>query len=228
MRFESRWKPLRVSWLTLGLIFMTGNLLGLPRRAAAATTGDHASPTPGATLTLRVYNYAHINRGLLSRSEQVATAIFESVGVQIVWLDCPLSQEQFRAYPACQSDLGTADLVLNILSRQMAMKLSILDEPLGFARPCMETVPACELTVLYYRVDEVAADGYRADRILGFVIAHEMTHVLIGSGHSREGIMRGGWSTDDLQRISWGLPLHFTTDESRELRSAIVRRRKPE
>jgi hypothetical protein len=85
-------------------------------------------------------------------------------------------------------------------------------------------VPACELTVFYHRVDELATNGYRADLILGHVIAHEVAHVLIGAGHSEAGIMQGEWSRYDLQRISWGLLLDFTEKQSVQLRSAVLRR----
>jgi hypothetical protein len=53
-------------------------------------------------------------------------------------------------------------------------------------------------------VDSCGIVRRRKGRIGGHVIAHEVAHVLIGPGHSEEGIMRGVWSPYDLQRISWG------------------------
>jgi hypothetical protein len=198
----------------------------VPGTAAAQTRVSRPSPVPDAKLTLRVYNYAQIDPVLLAHSEKVAAAIFENVGIEVVWVDCPLSPALFRAYPACQLDMGTTDLVLRLLPHYMATKLRTPDEPLGFAQPCPESEPACELSVFYYWVDELATNGYRADRILGHVIAHEVAHVLIGPGHSEEGIMRGEWSRYDLERISWGLLLGFTSDQSRQLRRAVLGRMK--
>jgi hypothetical protein len=193
-----------------------------------ATTRSHPDRNPDEMLTLHVYNYAKIDPVSLARSEQVAGAIFENVGVEIRWVDCPLSQAQSWAYPACQPDMGTTDFVVKILPRHMAMRLQSLHttrEALGFARPCPENEPACELTVLYHRVDELmATKGYRADLVLGHVIAHELAHVLIGPGHSQAGIMRGNWSDDELQRISLGRLLEFTNDQSSRLRSTVLRR----
>lgn len=188
------------------------------------------SAKPTAQLTLLVYNYAHIDRASLSQSEQVATAIFENVGVALSWEDCPLSVTLVRAYPACQSEVGTSDLVLKILPRSMAIKLPPTPgyEPLGFARPCPEGEPACDLTVFYYRIEQLAGAGYRPDRVLGCVIAHEMTHALVGPGHSSEGIMRGTWSDRDLQRMSLGLLLDFTGEQAGKLRSAALRRAEPQ
>lgn len=193
-------------------------------RTVRATLSTHAARSSDARLTLRVYNYARIDRVSLARSEKVASSVFEKPGIAITWVDCALSHRQFLAYPACQSDRGATDLILRILPRRMALKERASGEPLGFAQQCPDTEPACELTVFSFRVDELATHGYREDLVLGHVIAHEIAHVLLGPGHSEEGIMRAEWSRYDLQRISWGLPLGFTRDQSRQLRNAILRR----
>jgi hypothetical protein len=80
------------------------------------------------------------------------------------------------------------------------------------------------LNIFYHRIDELAAQGYRADRILGYVMAHEIAHILIGPAHSEEGIMRAGWTPRDLQHISLGLSLDFSGEQSRKLRLAVLRR----
>lgn len=229
--------------LILGLILLALGSIGagrpasveashkqVPAAEAPVTIGGQISANLPAQLTLRVYNYAHISPALLSQSEQVATEIFENVGVALYWEDCPVSVSLVRAYPACQSEVGTSDLVLKILPRTMAMKLAPTSgyEPLGFARPCPESEPACDLTAFYYRIEELAGAGYRADRILGYVIAHEVTHTLLGPGHSSDGIMRGTWSDYDLQRICSGLQLDFTSEQAGKLRSAAVRRAEPQ
>jgi len=225
-------------WLSvLGLSLMVGSMLSLGPAFAEPRLEDdpsltrtevkavsHPAAISDAKLTLRVYNYARIDSESLARSEKVADAIFGNVGIETAWVDCPTSKAKLRAYPACLSDMGTTDLVLKILPRHMAMKLRRHTESLGFGQTCPETEPACELSVFYYRIDELATKGYKEDRILGFVIAHEVTHVLIGPGHSEEGIMRGEWTPPDLQRISLGLPLNFTGDQSRRLRETVVRR----
>jgi len=195
-----------------------------PRAAAQATAVSHTATTPDAKLNLRVYNYARIDPASLALSEKVASAIFENVGVEVLWMDCSVSRPPSRASPACQSDMGPIDLVLRILPRHMAIKLAARDEPLGSAQTCTESEPACELNVFYHRVDALATDGYRADRILGYVIAHEVAHVLLGPSHSEEGIMRGEWTRNDLHRISWGMLLDFSKDQSRQLHNAALRR----
>jgi hypothetical protein len=180
--------------------------------------------TPGR-LALRVYNYARANSLLLMRTRTVVSDAFAEAGVEIVWIDCPVDAKAHPlAYAACQSNTGPNDLVVRILSRRMGEKLRAPNEPLGFAQVCPESAAACELNVFYDRVEQLAVGGYRPDLVLGYVIAHEAGHVLIGPGHSEQGIMRGQWSAKDLQRISWGVRLQFTGEQSSELRSAVLRR----
>lgn len=188
--------------------------------------GTDALTTGGEVprLTVRVYNYARLNMASLRSAEEVAGTIFAVAGVGVNWVDCPLSQFQDAAYPACQAAATPTDIDLKILPRRMAVKLRMRDEPLGFALPCSDSDPACEVTILDYMVDELATYGYRADAILGHAIAHEMAHVLIGGGHTPDGIMRGQWSQPELQRMSWGLLLYFSDDQSAALRAAAIRR----
>jgi hypothetical protein len=180
-----------------------------------------------AKLTLRVYDYAGVDSVSLGSSEKVAKAIFEAVGIEAIWVDCPASKRKSRVYTACDPEMGPADLVLKILPRRMTMKLHRSEDSLGSAHTCPDSEPACELTVFYDRLDGLAARGYRPDRILGYVIAHEVAHLLIGPRHSDEGILRAVWTPSDLQRISLGLPLTFTNDQCGQLQRAVLRRTSP-
>ena len=188
--------------------------------------GTRQVPSHGVKLTLRVYDYVPIDRLLLERAEKVTDAIFEGAGVEITWMDCTPLREEFLPPETCPSDMGASDLVLRLFPRRMAMKLAAPKEPLGFAQQCPETEPACELTVFYFRVDELAAEGHRAEALLGHIIAHEVAHVLIGPGHSEGGIMRREWSREELRRMSLGLQLGFTSEQSRQLQVAVLRRMK--
>jgi hypothetical protein len=177
-------------------------------------------------VTLRVYDYVPIDRVLLERAEKVTNEIFKESGVEISWMDCTPLRGESLPYPTCPSGMGASDLVLRFLSRRMAMKLATVKEPLGFAQQCPETEPACELTIFYFRVDEMAGEGCRAEFILGHVIAHEVAHVLIGPGHSEDGIMRREWSREELRRMSLGLQMGFTRSQSKRLQDAVLRRTK--
>jgi len=208
-------------------------------RIPTTQVGTRSTPSSEATLTLRVYNYARLDAASLAASEKVADAILQNVGIEAVWLDCPAAEAKSKTanpktssaeavkYSDCDSEMGANDIVLRILPRNMAVKLRRSNDSLGSAQSCPETEPACELNVFYHRVDELAANGYRPDRILGHVIAHEVAHVLLGPRHSDDGILRAEWSSSDLKRISLGMHLGFAGDQSTQLRLAVLRRTVP-
>ena len=195
-------------------------------RVELAGIGRRLPASAEAKLTLRVYNYASVDPEVLARAEKITEAIFEESGVGVSWMDCTPVRVETLPESACPSDAGASDLVLRLLPRRMARKLAAPKEPLGFAQQCPETEPACELTVFYFRVEELGADGHRPERILGHVMAHEVAHVLIGPGHSEEGIMRRAWSREELRRMSVGLELGFSSEQCRRIEEAVLRRGK--
>jgi hypothetical protein len=102
-------------------------VLAFPATAGAQTPSADATPVPvsaelGLKITLRVYNYAHISKGLLSRSEEESGVIFRQAGVETAWIDCPLSPAELDRFPACQQTMGRADFALRILSAAMTQK----------------------------------------------------------------------------------------------------------
>ncbi len=63
-------------------------------------------------------------------------------------------------------------------------------------------------------------------RILGYLMAHEIGHLLMGTNsHSRQGIMKGNWRRKEVKDALSGR-LTFTSQECSRLRSAIEHRRK--
>lgn len=181
-------------------------------------------PGQSVKLTLRVYDYVAVDPEVLARAQRITEAIFEETGIEITWMDCTPLRGEFRPHETCPSDMGASDLVLRLLPHRMAVKLAAPNEPLGFAQQCPETEPACELTVFYFRLEDLAAEGHRPELILGHVIAHEVAHVLIGPGHSEVGVMRREWSRVELRRMSLGLQLGFTSEQSKQLQDAVLRR----
>ena len=60
--------------------------------------------------------------------------------------------------------------------------------------------------------------------ILGHIMAHEMGHRLLGADrHSRNGIMRAGWTRKDAQLASRG-ELLFTRTQGKRIRAQVLDR----
>ena len=56
--------------------------------------------------------------------------------------------------------------------------------------------------------------------LLGYVIAHELGHLLLGPGHAPNGVMRAVWSPMDLGAIRRGC-LRFGPAEAARMRSVL-------
>ena len=80
------------------------------------------------------------------------------------------------------------------------------------------------MTVDVFRVRAVA-EGVTASVLLGRTIAHEIGHLLLGSGeHARLGLMRALWSRDELRGLKpahWG----FSSREAAQMRHTLRGRR---
>jgi hypothetical protein len=74
----------------------------------------------------------------------------------------------------------------------------------------------------YYQAVSDLASRHHADTavLLGFVIAHELGHLLLGPGQVNGGVMRTGWNVNELQalRQRW---LRFNQAESLRIRQAL-------
>jgi hypothetical protein len=175
-------------------------------------------------IIVRVHNYAHVDAGLLTVAESIATAILREAKVNARWVHCPLSQEDSDRYLKCAADWGTNAFVLNILTPKMIGRIETRAEILGSApAPCDEDTTSCPISLFYFRVEERAEQvRIHTGRLLGHVLAHEVGHML-GANHSSKGIMRGEWGRDDLKLMGFSI-LEFSTDQANQLRAALLHR----
>jgi hypothetical protein len=67
------------------------------------------------------------------------------------------------------------------------------------------------------------AIGIAPGRLLGYVLAHEIGHLLLPrGGHARSGIMREPWGPSELRQLSMGTLL-FSAEYGSALRAELVR-----
>jgi hypothetical protein len=59
-------------------------------------------------------------------------------------------------------------------------------------------------------------------QLLGYAVAHEVGHCLLGPSHSYAGLMRGTWNRKDASDISRS-SLHLTKQEARKAVSRLTR-----
>jgi hypothetical protein len=160
--------------------------------AMVMATSGHAAGTDNAPepVTIRVFDVAGVRGDVLARAREIASEIYERAGIHMVWTSGDKQTlktlERAAAYPAgpgCPA-LRTVDVKLALVPPQRN------PGALAFARPFFRD--GIRVTVAMDRVyAHSRLTGARAEVILGFVLAHEIGHVLKGTdGHADRGLMR--------------------------------------
>ena len=190
----------------------------LPARAES----PKASASPEASITVRVYDYAGVGSRTLSSAKQDATWIFRRAGIGLVWQDCALTPDELLENPACEAVKGPTVVSLRILPRTMAERLQAGATAFGITLYPEGTGFPTTTNVFYERVTLLAALGVSSEAVtLGHVMAHELGHVLLGSGsHSRGGIMHVPWQAQDLRAAAVS-QLFFSAREAKRMRKQV-------
>ncbi len=191
---------------------------------------SHDKVEPGLRISVWVYDYAHVPSGALARAEKMSSEVFRKIGVETVWMDCPLPSTEAAKTPACNEPFSPTNLVLRILPRSMTAHFRSdrprVDFALGFAQsPSRDGKFSVIANIFYHRVVELTQRArHRAATpviILGHGMAHEMGHLLLDEpGHAVQGLMHAPWDLPHLKRASRG-QLVFTSQQAERIRAQV-------
>jgi len=176
-------------------------------------------------ITVFVYNYAATPSEVLVQTEAEAARIYQLGGIEIQWLNCPLSPQEVDQFPACQVAPGPTKLALRILSQSMAERVRQAEDSFGFAMFPEDESFAIIANVFSHDAEALAhRHGMRHGLVLGHLVAHELGHLLLGAGsHSSQGIMHVPWGVKELDMIR-RRSMVFTSREAERMRTNIAAR----
>ena len=145
------------------------------------------------TLRVFVYGFSGLPPGVLQGAESEAVRLLRPVPIEWQWIDCT-----GRVMPdLCQSPQLSTDLVIR-LTRKALPQVSA--RTLGIAGSSAEYATAF---LFYDRVLALRTQTRLLPAMLGRVLAHEITHLLLPQEeHAQLGLMRAHWSVEDLQGTS--------------------------
>jgi hypothetical protein len=177
-----------------------------------AVIGGAAAQDPA--FSVRMYNYAEVPQDTLEKATQEAQRVLGVTAFKIHWLECALREDQVEArHLPCKAPMTDADILLRIVPRSMQPERGVA-HALGYALPLVGQPPT-RAYVLYDRVREKIrkCNGISEFRLLGYVMAHEVAHLLFKNDrHHRRGIMMASWQEKDLVEIERGT-LAFSQQE---------------
>jgi len=202
----------RTAWLALILVIFAASAEAAPAISAAES------------ITVRLYDYASINRTVLAASTQVASGLLANAGVGSRWEQCRTSEQGANLSPSCADRADSSVLQLRIQTERQAKRLELKVGQFGYALPTADGHGVIA-GVFLGKVSRVArAQGLDVPVLLGHIMAHELGHLLLGScRHGFEGIMRPSWTNRDLMKTQAG-GLRFTSAEASRMQAQVVAR----
>lgn len=167
-----------------------------------------------AKVTIRLVNSAKVASGTLARAQEQANHVLARAGIELMWRDCSTN----TAGP-CTEELRTGDFWLHVANWKPARTSADL---LGFM--VHEASPGGSRVAGVYHpmvVQMETALVMEEATILGAALAHEIGH-LLGAGHSLAGVMRAGFTKQDMDDMERG-GLLFGDGQAVRMRSVVAR-----
>ena len=174
-------------------------------------------------VTIQIHDYWHVSSESLTRARAVVTAMYERIGVRTEWTGVLQQNERHPgAHRDSTSQVSVAQVTLIILTPKMAARGHVQDGALGFAAVPNQGMGRIAYAI-YDRVRDTAARAaMNEDDLLGFVIAHEIAHLMLPRGaHADMGLMRGHWNVRDFQQVDV-MTLGFSPQQASEIRSTLL------
>jgi hypothetical protein len=185
-------------------------------------------PAPAAhrvplTIMLHVDDYAAVPRKLLLRAEARAHTVYTLAGVETLWANRSMPQEQHSEGSALAEPVSShaVHLRLIILSDEMTQR-KLRDsrhgsDVIGLAQAAPEL--SNTVAFVFFARLERAADRHveSTSDVLGHVMAHELGHLILEHGsHSDTGIMRDTWESNERRT-----PV-FTVEQAAMIRTRLL------
>ncbi len=160
---------------------------------------------------------------LLRDGQETASNIFAGIHVQLRWVQLMWTgqmQQASNAVTDCVGEAATHNLAVEIVPHAPA---SFSDVALAMALPHADS--GVRITIFYDRVEPLLGGHHAPEAtILGYVLAHEIAHVLQGiARHSETGIMRARWTDNDLKLMGIRA-LTFTPEDIQLIRRRLAPR----
>jgi len=170
--------------------------------AGSALTVRAGAETPVA-LTVRLYNTSGIPALELVAARGAAESILRDTGLSVMFRYCGPAVVPDRTPDACQESLTPSEVVVRVINAP-AFNATLHPDAYGVTYVVRETNRGWLATVFSDRIDQAAERvGVEPGALLGLVVAHEVGHLLLGSGyHGEAGLMRAEWPDALLTRAA--------------------------
>jgi hypothetical protein len=161
--------------------------------------GVYAGPASVRHITVRTYNTFGIGTKDLAVAEQKAEQLLLDAGITTQWRDCTsFNARSLNRASICGTPLSITEFILRVSAVPARW-----EDPLSFGYSLVDALQHTgSLSTIF--ADRITASARRLhldQRVfLARAIAHELGHLILGSGmHAPVGLMRAHWSDQLLQ-----------------------------
>lgn len=159
----------------------------------------------GQTLTVWLYDYSGLTAGEIESMTKFAGLALGHAGIGVSWIYCFGAPAKLASNTCAKGAVGEQIVVR--LHPRPPRESDARTERMGAAFVTRQG--GHYSTVYVSAVDAFAAEmGIAPDLAVGYAMAHEIGHCMLGPGHSVAGLMRATWTYRDAQemkRLSLGL-----------------------
>jgi len=165
--------------------------------------------TAVSRINILVCDQAGLRRETLVEAQRLASFVFQEAAIELIWLD------------GGQSSVTEADYVLRIHCCFEKLNTRLHRRTVAFA-----PAQGRHITVFWDRIRTEAAAGSHPEALmLGYVVAHELGHLLLPPAyHSPHGIMQDRLNYEDWSRVRRMSNLFFSRKEVSQMRAALIGR----
>jgi hypothetical protein len=172
----------------------------------------------GEQMSVSLCDVGGVRQPILARARMETELVFRSAKVDVAWVDCDETRPQDS-----QGRVPVFVIRLRTDITPRATKSVSLEE---MGRAFVSDDSAGFLADAYVPAVQAVAERYQADAgmLLGFVIAHELGHLILGPGHTPDGIMCARWEGKEVRalRQRW---LRFNRTQAQSIRNFFAVRK---
>ena len=177
------------------------------------TMSAQAQIPSGYTVTVALFNDAHVPPSILNNASETASYIFSKSGIQLRWMLCGRGDETPEERSACSQPSFPEHLDVHIVSGCPRLPTNVF--AISYLSP--EGIGS-QADVFYTRIAAFRSPA-ELRVLLGYAMAHELGHLLLGTdSHSPRGLMRADWRTKDLTGMAQG-GLGFSEEQGRTMKA---------
>ena len=193
-------------------LLAAGAVVGLATPVWSATARG-ANPHVVVYLT----DSAQTSARSLAQAEHEAGRIFQNAGITLDWIHCTHAADENIA-TGCHRTPAPGELAIRILPRARQALGSV------FGSSFLDRSGGVYADIFLDRVQQLREvdPSLTLEPILGDVLAHELGHLLLGTGsHTPTGLMQATWKYPQLRLIEMG-QLSFSAKEAALLRTRVA------